>query len=121
MHPSGLNDEILLLATDQQKLDELEFKTRLTHVSKVHELVGVVLSVADPEAKGRAQIRVQFLQDNVDDAALPWVGVHELNNSMLTNGQPHFPVPLVGSRVRVFLTWNNDGGYVVTYGQMLAV
>ncbi len=119
VHPSGLNDKILLLATTQERMDELRFKTALTHIAKVHALEGVVHSVADPEAKGRAQIRVKFLQDHVkNDSELPWADPHPLP-AVQAGEHTHFPVPLEHAKVRVYLTWNGEGGYIMTYGQML--
>lgn len=115
VHPSGLVDEIFLVATTQERMDELRFRVTLTHVSKIHELVGVVTSVADPEHMNRAQIRVKYLTPDLTDENLPWAGAHVPAESLASINTP-IALPLVGSTVSVFLTFNRENGYIMTYG-----
>jgi hypothetical protein len=81
--------------------------------TEVSHYLGVVVSNADPEFRGRAKIRVFGLFDELEDADLPWSHQRFEMSYGLGGGSGRMSVPKLGSVVHV--QFNNGNYYSPEY------
>jgi hypothetical protein len=81
--------------------------------TEISHYLGVVVSNADPEFRGRAKIRVFGLFDELEDADLPWSHQRFEMSYGLGGGSGRMSVPKLGSVVHV--QFNNGNYYSPEY------